>query len=116
MRQIPVIVPADEEQSAIVRFLNYASTGIERAIQPKKKLIALLNEKKQAITHRALTRGVNRDPRLRHSELPWVGEFPAHWNRIPVKRLLSRMDYGTSEVSTESGAVCARSATRRVYL
>ncbi len=104
-KRMPIVIPPHEEQSAIVHFLNYANTRIDRAIQAKKKLIALLNEQKQAIIHHAVTRGIDRDTRLKRSELPWVSEFPAHWKRIPVKRLLSRMDYGTSEVSRESGTI-----------
>jgi type I restriction enzyme S subunit len=57
--RIPLVCPPGDEQAAIVRFLNYANRRIERAIQTKKKLIALLNEQKQVIIHRAVTRGLD---------------------------------------------------------
>ena len=41
--------PPSDEQAAIVRFLDHANGRIERAIRAKKKLMALLNEQKQAI-------------------------------------------------------------------
>src|SRR5690606_26256126 len=39
------------EQSAIVRFLDYADRRIRRYIRAKQKLIKLLEEQKQAIIH-----------------------------------------------------------------
>jgi type I restriction enzyme S subunit len=68
-------------------------------------VIALLNEQKQAIIHRAVTRGLDPSVPLKPSGIPWLGESPAHWKWIPIKRLLSRMDYGTSEASTETGGI-----------
>ena len=43
------------EQTAIVRFLDHADRRIRRYIRAKQKLIALLEEQKQAIIHQAVT-------------------------------------------------------------
>ena len=53
-----VCMPPHGEQQAIVRFLAWANAQLERAILAKRKVIALLNEQKQAIIHRAVTRGL----------------------------------------------------------
>lgn len=79
MRQIPVLVPPPEEQAAIVRFLDWANGRLERAIRAKRKVIALLNEQKQAIIHRAVTRGLHPDVPLKPSGIPWLGDIPGHW-------------------------------------
>ena len=42
-----------------MRFLDWANGRLERAIRAKRKVIALLNEQKQAIIHRAVTRGLD---------------------------------------------------------
>ena len=44
---------------AIARFLDWANGRLERAIRLKPRAIALLNEQKQAIIHRAVTRGLD---------------------------------------------------------
>jgi type I restriction enzyme S subunit len=75
---------AYDEQAAIVRFLNHASLQLERAIRAKKKLIALLNEQKQAIIHRAVTRGLDPNVRLKPSGVPWLGDIPQHWEVMRV--------------------------------
>ncbi len=59
MRTILCLVPPPDEQAAIVRFLDWANGRLERAIRAKRKVIALLNEQKQAIIHRAVTRGLD---------------------------------------------------------
>jgi len=89
MRNIPVLVPPPEEQAVIVRFLDHANGRLERAIRAKRKVIALLNEQKQAIIHRAVTRGLNPDAPLKPSGIPWLGEIPAHWEVSPLKRVAS---------------------------
>lgn len=49
MRQIPVLLPPEDEQAAIVRFLDHANRKIDGFIRAKRKLIGLLNEQKQAL-------------------------------------------------------------------
>ena len=73
--------PPPEEQAAIVRFLDYANGRLERAIRAKRKVIALLNEQKQAIIHRAVTRGLDPTVPLKPSGIPWLGDIPKHWER-----------------------------------
>ncbi|MGH9533799.1 MAG: restriction endonuclease subunit S [Terriglobales bacterium] len=74
---IPLPPPA--EQAAIVRFLDWANGRLDRAIRTKRKVIALLNEQKQAIIHRAVTRGLDPSVPLKPSGVPWLGEIPHHW-------------------------------------
>ncbi len=81
----PLPLPPPEEQAAIVRFLDWASSRLERAIRAKRKVIALLNEQKQAIIHRAVTRGLDPSVPLKPCGIPWLGDIPAHWEVARVK-------------------------------
>ncbi|HNT63265.1 MAG TPA: restriction endonuclease subunit S [Candidatus Desulfobacillus denitrificans] len=85
-------VPPSEEQAAIVRFLDHATRRIDNAIRAKRKIIALLNEQKQAIIHRAVTRGLDPGVPLRDSGVPWLGEIPAHWEIRRAKYLFREVD------------------------
>ena len=60
-------LPPLAEQAAIVRFLDHADRRIRRYIRAKQKLIKLLEEQKQAIIHRAVTRGLDPNVRLKPS-------------------------------------------------
>jgi len=81
---IRVPVPPLAEQSAIVRFLDHADRRIRRYIRAKQKLIKLLEEQKQAIIHRAVTRGLDPNVRLKPSGVEWLGDIPDRWS---VRRL-----------------------------
>lgn len=83
---MPVLLPPPDEQAAIVRFLNHTNQRIERTIRAKRKVIALLNEQKQVIIHRAVTRGLDPNVRLKPSGIPWLGEIPEGWETWRIKR------------------------------
>ena len=72
--------PPLPEQTAIVRFLDHADRRIRRYIRAKQKLIKLLEEQKQAIIHRAVTRGLDPNVRLKPSGVEWLGDVPEHWD------------------------------------
>jgi type I restriction enzyme, S subunit len=83
--RIPVVLPPPDEQAAIVRFLDHANRKIDGFIRAKRKLIGLLNEQKQAIIHRAVTRGLHPDVSLKPSGIPWLGDIAQHWEVWPLK-------------------------------
>lgn len=89
---IPITVPPPSEQAAIVKYLNWATGRIDRAITAKKKIIALLNEQKQAIIHQAVTRGLDTNVRMKPSGIPWLGEIPEHWEVRRSKFLFREID------------------------
>jgi type I restriction enzyme S subunit len=82
-------LPPPDEQAAIVKFLDYANGKIERAIRAKRKLVGLLNEQKQAIIHRAVTRGLDPNVKLKPSGIPWLGDVPEHWEVRALKRVVA---------------------------
>ena len=89
---IRVPVPPPHDQAAIVRFLDHANRKIDGFIRAKGKMIGLLNEQKQAIIHRAVTRGLNPDVPLEPSRIPWLGDIPMHWEVRRAKYLFHEVD------------------------
>jgi type I restriction enzyme S subunit len=89
---LSVAFPPSEEQAAIVRFLHWASGRLERAIRAKRKVIALLNERKQAIIHRAVTRGLDASVPFKPSGVPWLGNIPQHWEVRRSKYIYREVD------------------------
>jgi type I restriction enzyme S subunit len=72
--------PSLEEQSAIVKYLGHAHARIDRAIAAKRKLIALLEEQKQAIINQAVTRGLDLTVPMKDSGAALLGDVPCHWS------------------------------------
>lgn len=81
---MPILIPPNDEATAIVKFLDHATRRLNRAILAKQKVIALLNEQKQVIIHRAVTRGLDTDVPLKPSGIPWLGDIPKHWETISL--------------------------------
>ena len=102
--------PPLPEQTAIVRFLDHANRRIRRYIRAKQKLIALLEEQKQAIIHQAVTGQIDVRtgepyPVYKPSGVEWLGDVPAHWEVLPLKRAFGAIDYGISDTGTDDGIV-----------
>jgi type I restriction enzyme S subunit len=104
--------PPDDEQAAIVRFLDHANRKIDGFIRSKRKLIGLLNEQKQAIIHRAVTRGLDPNVSLKPSGIPWLGDIPQHWEVqrarflfCPVTRRDIRKDDQKMSVTQRNGLI-----------
>lgn len=87
--RIEAILPPPDEQAAIVRFLDHANRKIDGFIRAKRKLIGLLNEQKQAIIHRAVTRGLDPNVPLKPSGIPWLGDIPEHWEVMQLRQVIS---------------------------
>jgi type I restriction enzyme S subunit len=91
LRRVAILVPPTTEQAAIVRFLCHADRKIHRYIRAKQKLIKLLEEQKQVIIHRAVTRGLDPNVCLKPSGEEWLGNVPEHWGIIALKHVLRKL-------------------------
>ena len=91
IKAIPLPLPPLPQQAAIVRYLDHADRRIRRYISAKRKLIALLEEERQAIINQAVTRGLDPNVRLKPSGVDWLGDVPEHWEVRPLKRVLHRL-------------------------
>lgn len=87
--QVPLPVVPVNEQRAIADFLDARATRIRRFIRNRRRLIEVLNEQKQAIINRAVTRGLDNSVPLKPSGIDWLGDIPAHWEVKPLKRWVS---------------------------
>ena len=78
-----------------MRYLDGADGRIRAYAGAKERLIALLEEERQAVIHRAVTRGLDPNAPLKPSGVEWLGDVPAHWE---VRRLktVCRFAYGDS--------------------
>ena len=99
-----VAFPPLPEQTAIVRFLDHADRRIRHYIRAKQKLIALLEEQKQAIIHHAVTGQIDVRtgepyPAYKPSGVEWLEEVPKHWEMVRNGRLfVQRNEIGFPEL------------------
>jgi type I restriction enzyme S subunit len=101
MKRIPVVIPSPAEQAGIVHFLEHADRRIQRYIRAKQKLINLLEEEKQAIVHRVITRGLDPNVRFKASGIEWLGDVPEHWEVKRCRYLFREIDDRSPEGSEQ---------------
>ena len=83
--------PSPDEQSAIAAYLDTATAKIDAAIAQQQKMIDLLNERKQIIINRAVTKGLNPNAKMKDSGVEWIGEVPEGWEIRRLKYLLRQI-------------------------
>ena len=81
---LPVV---HEELTEILSFLDYETAKIDALIAKQQRLIALLEEKRQAVISHAVTKGLDPTAPLRPSGIDWLGDVPAHWKVKRVKQV-----------------------------
>ena len=89
IQSVQVPLPPLAEQAAIVRYLDAADGRIRAYAGAKERLIALLEEERQAVIHRAVTRGLDPGAPLKPSGVEWLGDVPEHWEVRRLKTLAS---------------------------
>ena len=94
---IPLLFPPLTEQAAIVRYLDDADQRIRAYVRAKERLIALLEEERQAVIHQAVTRGIDPNVKLKPSGVEWLGNVPEHWS---IRRLRSLANIKTGGQDT----------------
>jgi type I restriction enzyme S subunit len=92
MSELRLAVPPLSEQQAIATFLDRETARIDTLIGHKERLIALLEEKRQAVISHALTRGLDSSAPRKDSGVPAVGAVPAHWEVRRNKFLFREID------------------------
>ncbi|MFN8469367.1 MAG: restriction endonuclease subunit S [Caldilineaceae bacterium] len=89
-----ILVPPLDEQRCIVAFLDRETAQIDALIAKQERLIAVLQEKRQALISHAVTKGLNPDAPMKDSGVEWLGEVPAAWKVIKLGYCLHRIEAG----------------------
>ena len=107
VRDFAVAFPPLSEQTAIATFLDHETARIDALVAEQERLIALLQEKRQAVISHAVTKGLNPNAPMKDSGVEWLGEMPGHWEVRRIRDLSSFLTSGPrgwSERISEEGA------------
>lgn len=105
LKRLPLVLPPMHIQKAINDYLNHKTASIDELIATKQKLIKLLQEKRQEIINKAVTKGLISTISMKDSGIEWIGEIPECWEIVPItKYLSSTVDYrGKTPTKVDEG-------------
>ena len=83
------MLPSQDEQNAIVRFLDNQCGQIDSIIEESKSSIAEYKKWKKSLISISVTQGIRSNPTLKDSGSPELGLIPKHYNIASVRWLLS---------------------------
>ncbi|MBS1492738.1 MAG: restriction endonuclease subunit S [Bacteroidetes bacterium] len=98
-------VPPKDEQDKIVKYIKENSAKIQHFIETKQRFIELLKEQRQNITTNAVTKGIDKNVKLKSSGVSWLGDIPEHWEIRRLKTIvnLKSGETITAELINETG-------------
>lgn len=79
-------IPPRNEQDQIVRYLDWKVSEVNRLISVKKKQVSAYKELRKAIIDQGILHGFKKTDR-KDSGVYWLGEVPATWDVLPLKRI-----------------------------
>jgi len=86
-----IYLPLEQEQQAIVSYLDNKVSKIDKYISTAEKKIAALDELKQVTIADAVTHGINPNTSMKDSGIPWIGMVPEHWKLTRIKFLFNEI-------------------------
>ena len=92
LRSVVLVEPPVDEQALIAAFLDRETAKIDVLIAKKERLIELLQEKRNELVTRAVSRGLDANVPMRDSGIEWLAEVPEHWQVLPNASLFRERD------------------------
>ncbi len=86
---MPIPVAPMSEQRKIVKFLDKKCQEIDKLIRDLNEEISILNHYKMSIITEKVTKGLDKDAQMKHSNEEWIGDVPADWDVIRIGHLFS---------------------------
>jgi type I restriction enzyme, S subunit len=113
VREIGLLQPSNEEQDAILTFLDRETAKIDRLIAVRQKQVDRLQEQRTAVIHHAVTKGLDPQARMKPSGIDWLPMIPSAWKTHRLRRTTSKETngfWGDEPVGDETDITCIRVA------
>lgn len=93
---VPLLFPSLPEQSAITQYLDTKTQAIDKKVNLLERKIGYYKELRKSIINETVTKGLDKNVKLKDSGIDWIGQIPEHWE---VKRLKEIGNIETSSVN-----------------
>lgn len=85
LSRIPIVVSTNEEQLAIVDYLNHHTAEIDDLLSNLQTQAAMLDTYKRELIANAITHGLDKSASFKDSGVDWIGKVPLHWEVTKTK-------------------------------
>lgn len=97
---IPIPPPA--EQQRIAAYLDEQCSEIDKVLAKTRESIEEYKKLKQSVITEAVTKGIRPDRPMKPSGIEWIGDIPAEWEVVKLKRLAKIETGNTPPKNSES--------------
>lgn len=87
VKELRIILPSNDEQSAIATYLDAICGQIDTLVEETKKNIEDYKLWKASIIEETITRGLNPNAKTKRCDLEWISEIPYSWKTDRLKAL-----------------------------
>lgn len=84
-----IVLPNLEEQHRIADFLDSKCSEIDTLIENLRARVESAKEYKKAVITEAVTKGLDKDAKMKDSGVEWIGEIPEGWEIVRFKHIAS---------------------------
>ena len=93
-KQIKIPIPSLKELHRIADFLDSKCSEIDALIENLRARVESAKEYKKAVITEAVTKGLDKDAKMKDSGVEWIGEVPEGWKICKVKQISNKITDG----------------------
>lgn len=101
LKQIFIAIPSVEEQTAIANYLDTKTQAIDKKVCLLEKKIGYYQELRKSLINETVTKGLEKNVKLKDSGIDWIGKIPAHWEVKRIKDIFSTLAGGTPSTQNQ---------------
>lgn len=94
VKELRVVLPGQDEQNAIVRFLDNQCGQIDSIIEEAKSSVAEYKKLREAVIFEAVTRGIKHREKTKDSGIKWIGEISESFSITRMRYIVSEYKAG----------------------
>lgn len=87
--KLMLFCPDKEEQRRIANFLDFKCSEIDTLIENLRARMESVKEYKKAVITETVTKGLDKDAKMKDSGVEWIGEIPEGWKIVRFKHIAS---------------------------
>lgn len=104
VKKMKLPMPTLAEQAAIAEYLDRETKRIDAIIAEAKTNIEEYKAWKASIIYEAVTKGLDRNEKMKDSGVEWIGKIPSGWDVMRLKNVISRIESGVSVNAAQTPA------------